>query len=86
MNIPGHYARALFLLVEDHPQKGLEYLENLRRTLVRRGHGKLFPRVFAEYKKLVLRKERAESRAKETPEQERVRVLVELYRKLIQTA
>ncbi len=74
------YAKALYSLNPDKSD-----LAALRNLLKRRGHEKLLPRIFMEYKKLVLAEERRERSAQITPEAERTRVLLELYRKLIHT-
>lgn len=72
------YAKALFELQSPS-------VENLRKVLEHRGHMKLLPKIFAEYQKLQLQKERIENYKKETPESRRSRVLVQLYKKLIST-
>ena len=74
------YAKALYAL---NPDKS--HLVSLRNLLKRRGHEKLLPRIFSEYKKLVLAQARRKRAAEITPEAERTRVLLELYRKLIHT-
>ncbi len=71
------YAKALYAT-----NPGKTELTNLRAALKRRGHEKLLPRIFSEYKKLLLSAERKERAGKVTPEAERTRVLLELYRKL----
>ena len=83
MTTPEQYAEALYELVEEHPEKSGEYLSNLRRALEAKGHEKLLPRVYAAYQKLALRKERFKRYAQVTPEQERNRILLELYQRLI---
>lgn len=76
------YARALYAAAEEQPEKGTQLLKNLKALLLRRGHGKLLPRILTEYEKLFLREERGKRYALVTPEAERTRVLLELYRKL----
>jgi hypothetical protein len=71
------YAKALYAT-----NPGSKELSNLRSALRRRGHEKLLPRIFSEYKKLLLGDERRDRAAKVTPEAERTRVLLELYRTL----
>ena len=71
------YAKALYELGEKH-----EHLQGLTEALKRRGHEKLLPQIFAEYKKLVLGAERLAEHKKVTPEKEQTRVLLELYNKL----
>ncbi len=71
------YAKALYAIEPDKT-----HLANLREVLKRRGHEKLLPRIFSEYKKLLLAEERKKSAAKVTPEAERTRILLELYRTL----
>ena len=83
MTTASAYARALFAAEKDHPQKGVELLKNLKVLLERRGHKSLLPRIYHEYKKLSLRRERLESQRHVTPEAERTRMLLELYRTLI---
>lgn len=74
------YAKALYA-----SNPGVKELANLRAMLKRRGHEKLLPRIFSEFKKLLLAKERRQRAAEITPEAERTRILLELYRKLIHT-
>lgn len=85
MDVARSYARALYALTASLPEgaKAGELLANLRAALARRGHGKLLPRIFAEYQKLALKEERARAAAAITPERERTRILLDLYRKLI---
>jgi hypothetical protein len=83
MNTAASYAQALFALIEKDPNKGTAYLANLSKALERRGHSKLLSRIFSEYRKLELRKTRRDMYARVTPERERTRVLLELYRTLI---
>jgi hypothetical protein len=85
MNTAAYYARALFALIEEKPKKAAEYLHNLDGVLKRRGHQKLLPKIFSEYQKLQLAKERIAQHKTLTPQQERTRQLLELYRKLTQT-
>lgn len=82
MTISTQYARALYELVEKNEKDGKVYLKNLRQALERRGHVKLLPQIFSEFKKLALACERTELHKKITPEKERTRALLELYRKL----
>ena len=86
MNIAAHYARALYDLIEKNPRRAATYLHSLDGVLGRRGHQRLLPRIFSEYQKLQLAKTRSEKQQEITPEQERTRVLLELYRKLTHTA
>ena len=74
------YAKALYALTP-----GKSDLAKLRALLRRRGHEQLLPRIFSEYKKLALAEERRERNSTITPEAERTRVLLELYRALIRT-
>ena len=82
MTIASSYARALHALVTENPKKGREYLKNLMAILSRRGHQKLMRPVFAEYQKIELHGERLASQSSITPQKERARVLLELYRTL----
>ncbi len=82
MTISTQYAKALYELVDKNGKESGEYLKNLRQALERRGHVKLLPQIFSEYKKLALANERAELHKKTTPESERTRMLLELYRRL----
>ena len=59
------------------------HLRALRAALRRRGHEALLPRIFAEYKKLLLSAERLAAHKKTSPEEERTLILLELYEKLI---
>ncbi len=89
MNYASYYAHALFDLVTRgegaSEQQGKQYLDNLKQVLARRGHQSLLPNIFAEYQKLVQRRERSSEYAKITPERERTRTLLELYRRLVAT-
>ncbi len=80
MTLAAQYARALH--ESDAPEASK--LKNLREALLRRGHEKLLPRIFTEYERLVEKKGRLEEYKKVTPEKERTRVLLELYKKMIQ--
>ena len=71
------YAKALY---QAEGKPGL--LKNLRELLKRRGHEKLLPRIYSEYKKLVLAEHRRKQAATVTPAAEKTRILLELYRKL----
>lgn len=79
------YAKALFAAATEHPQRGTDLIKNLKALLARRGHSKLMPRILSEYEKLFLREARAKRYAEVTPEQERARTLLELYRTLVKT-
>lgn len=81
-NIASEYAKALYSLVEKNEKDGKTYLKNLRQALERRGHIKLLPQIFSEFKKLAIAAERSEMHGKITPESERTRALLELYKKL----
>lgn len=85
MTTQAQYAKALFDLAEQHPKQAAAYLDGLKKTLARKGHQKLLPRIFAEYAALLERKERSSRYATSTPEQERTRKLLELYRTLVAT-
>ena len=71
------YAKALFELGES------ANLKNLKAVLSARGHLKLLPQIYSEYEKLALGKKRLDLHKKVTPERERTRVLLELYKTLI---
>ncbi len=60
-------------------------VKHVREALTRRGHIKLMPQIYREYEKLLLRRDRLEKHQKITPTQERTRILLELYKKLIAT-
>lgn len=78
------YAKALREASKDDPNaKGL--LTNLHATLKRRGHQKLLPAILNEYEKLELAEARSKARSTVTPESERNRTLLELYRRLVST-
>ncbi len=74
--ISKEYAKALYELKNPN-------FKNLIEALTRRGHIKLLPSIFAEYQKLQLHRERLDMHSKVTPERERTRILLELYKKLI---
>lgn len=85
MTIAAEYAKALYALVEKNEKEGKAYLKNLRQALERRGHIKLLPQIFSEFKKLAMAHDRTELHKKITPESERTRMLLELYRKMTAT-
>lgn len=72
------YAKALYAL----PARA-KHLPKLREALERRGHQKLLPRIFAEYKKLELSATRRATAVEVTTDTERTRILLELYKKLV---
>ena len=86
MTLEQQYARALHDLVAAAPAKSAEYVAGLRQTLERKGHQTLMPRIYSQYVSLVERKERSRSYAKASPESERTRILLELYRALVATS
>lgn len=71
------YAKALYELGGN-----AKHLRALREVLKSRGHEKLLPQIFAEYKKLELGSLRLAKHKEVTPKKEEMRVLLELYRKL----
>lgn len=83
MILEQQYAEALYALTKSSPQKSEEYLQHLILTLRRKGHQKLLPHIFTKYKSLLEKNIRSEGYTLDSPEQERTRVLLELYRKLI---
>ncbi len=78
------YAKALYGAVKKDVN-AKEVLANLRTSLERRGHIKLLPSIYREYQKILLSEERSQTRKSSTPESERNRALLELYRRLITT-
>lgn len=85
MNTATYYAKALESLVETHPDKGRQYIKNLRASLMLRGHEKLLPRILSEYQKLDVKRKRVERHRAITPEMQQTDRLLQLYRKLIAT-
>ncbi len=83
MTTEAQYAKALFDLMLESPQKSAEYLQGLKATLARQGHQKLLPRIFAEYCTLIEHKERSARYSAPTPQAARTRKLLELYRTLV---
>lgn len=77
------YAKALHRAHEEHPHKSTSLMQGLHKALERRGHLRLLSRIALEYEKLELRKRRV---PKESPERERTRILLELYRHLTRHA
>ena len=77
------YAKALREASVKDTANAKTLLTNLRAALERRGHQKLLPAILTEYEKLELAEERSKSRAEITPESERNRTLLELYRRLV---
>jgi hypothetical protein len=83
MQTATQYAHALHDLAEANPGEAVAYLERLREVLASRGHVSLLPRIYTEYVHLLQHKARLKLHREITPEQERTRQLVELYRRLI---
>ncbi len=83
MTLADSYAKALHELVGKNPAKQGEYLKGLIAALKRRGHEKLLPRILKAYELQDVRHARAAAHAQVTPEKERNRVLLELYRRLV---
>jgi len=81
MAIATSYAKALHQLM-DKSDLSKQYLANLRESLEKRGHLNLLPNILTEYQKLDIQKERSLRHNAVTPEKERVRVLLDLYKKL----
>ena len=81
MSIASDYAKALYKVESPNA----DTLERLRHMLRRRGHEKLLPRIFAEYQKLQLEDERLKKYREVTPQMQRTKVLLELYKRLIAT-
>lgn len=77
--IAADYAKALYELGGSAAR-----LHKLKAVLKSRGHEALLPKIFAEYQKLELRAQRRARAAEVTPERERTRVLLELYKKLVE--
>ncbi len=77
------YAKALHAAVAADDSKAKSYLSNLHKALESRGHQKLLPTIFTEYEKLELADARSKERSTITPESERTRNLLELYRRLV---
>ena len=85
MTLEQQYAQALYELVSKNPARSSEYLTGLTQTLSRKGHQKLMPRIYSQYCSILERGERSKKYAAITPESERTRILVELYRTLVAT-
>lgn len=83
MSIQSSYARALFELVRTDSTKASTYTKNLKESLAKRGYLKLVPAIANEYRKLEIAAERRATHSKVTPEKERVRILLGLYKKLV---
>ena len=81
------YAKVLYAVMLDKSDLSISgqvrLVQNLRELLKRRGHEKLLPRIYSEYKKLVLAEHRRKQAATVTPAAEKTRVLLELYKKLV---
>lgn len=78
-DIAAKYAQAIH---EAHKNGGRGLVTRAREALLARGHGKLIPRIAKELEKLELKEARREMHERVTPESERMRVLIQLYRKL----
>lgn len=85
MKIAATYARMLYRTAAEHPGEAAEALQTLIATLKARQVEKMLPAIYAEFQKLALHGERQALHLAITPERERTRVLLELYRKLIAT-
>ncbi|HEY5259476.1 MAG TPA: hypothetical protein VIJ88_03095 [Candidatus Paceibacterota bacterium] len=85
MTIASSYARALYQLVASEPSKSNAYIKNLQGSLAKRGYIKLLPKIVSEYQRLEIQAERSAKYNAITPQKERVRVLLSLYKKLIET-
>lgn len=85
MSIASSYARALYDLVRKDASKSGVYIKNVHASLARRGIAKLAPAIAREYRKLEVADERRQEYGAVTPEKERVRVLLGLYKKLVET-
>jgi hypothetical protein len=83
MTTAAAYAKALYELDKKNFSKA--YFTNLHKALESRGHGKLLPAILSEYEKLELAEARSKARSTITPESERNRTLLELYRRLVAT-
>ena len=77
------YAQAIYNAQAEHTTAAQAFFARVREALARRGHEKLLPRIASEYEKLLLRDARREAHEEITPEGERARVLLQLYRKLV---
>jgi hypothetical protein len=85
MTIASSYARALHDLVTSEPGKSRVYIKNLHDSLTKRGYVQLLPQIVSEYQKLEVAAARSVRYAAVTPEKERVRVLLGLYKRLVET-
>ncbi len=85
MSVASSYARALHELVAKDSAKASAYIKNLQASLAKRGSLKLLPVIASEYDKLEIAQQRRALRSSVTPEKERVRVLLSLYKKLVET-
>jgi hypothetical protein len=83
MTTAQQYAQALWEVVAADPHRPAAHLANLRAALAARGHEKLLPHIFSEYKKLELKKKRSAEHQKITPQMRRTQVLLELYERLV---
>lgn len=81
MTLAAQYAKALY--ISEGPEKAR--LAGLRTALERRGHERLLPSIFGEYERLVERDRRLTKYKETSPEQEQTRILLELYKKLVDT-
>jgi len=77
------YAKALREAAQQDQMKAKALLGNLHSALLRRGHQKLLPAILSEYEKLELADERSKMRSTISPQSERNRMLLELYRRLV---
>jgi hypothetical protein len=83
MTTAAAYAKAIYDL--DKTKFSKTHFTNLHKALESRGHSKLLPAILSEYEKLELAAERSKTRSTITPESERTRTLLELYRRLVST-
>lgn len=83
MNTAQRYAHMLYAVAKEHPSEAPAALHSLIAMLKERRYEKMLPQVYGEYQKLILAEDRRNKHAANTPERERTRVLLELYRTLI---
>ena len=83
MTLEQQYAHALHELVSKNPAKSDDYVKGLKHTLQKKGHQKLTPQIFSQYKQIIEIENRSQKYSQTTPQQERTRVLLELYRTLV---
>ena len=86
MKLETQYAKGIYDITAAKRQSrnnAEQLILNIREVLAHRGHERLLPRIGIELEKLALQGERRALYQKTTPEIERTRILLQMYRRLV---